>query len=203
MQHPYRNIPEVWRHLAPRLKYNSKFYAFQKMDSTDVAVIGGGLSLLACVENLAASGVKATACMATPFQEFALAACMFIADPTQHSSWTAQPSAFQKPGVNYVFDAVVKVDPEAKVITFAKSPQLSYKALIVATGSRCPLISPVPGASFAQRQDEVIRLPVLRYSVFPCPLLPSSVLCHNFKQMSLVDVNLMPPPPLSWTSRRP
>ena len=70
-------------------------------------------------------------------------------------SWVAQPSAFKKPCINYVFDAVINVDPDVKVITFATSPQLEYKALVVATGSRLPLVYPVPGTSLAQRQEEV------------------------------------------------
>jgi len=125
------------------------------MASTDVAVIGGGLSLLHTVEYLAKAGVKVTACMGNPFLEFGIASCLFLADPSKHSAWTAEPSAFKLPGVDYVFDAVTRIDPEAKAITFGSSPPLTYRAVIIATGSRLPLFYPKPGATLAQRRAEL------------------------------------------------
>jgi NADH dehydrogenase FAD-containing subunit len=128
------------------------------MTSTDVAVIGGGMGLLHTVEDLSKAGVKTTACMGTPFIEFIMASCPFLVDPNKHSAWYSEPESFKLPGVDYVFDAVTEINPHTKTISFAKSPPLTYKAVIVATGLRFPLISPVPGTTLARRKEEVREL---------------------------------------------
>mmetsp|Transcript_7913 Transcript_7913/g.22662 ORF Transcript_7913/g.22662 Transcript_7913/m.22662 type:complete len:430 (-) Transcript_7913:1684-2973(-) len=125
------------------------------MASTDVAVIGGGLSALHSIEELAKAGVKVTACMGNPFIEFAIAGALFVSSPEKYNAWMSEPDSFKVQGVDYMFDEVTEIDPAAKTIKFARSPPLRYRAVIVASGSRLPLVCPAPGSNLAQRRAEL------------------------------------------------
>lgn len=124
---------------------------------TDVAVIGGGMGSLHAVEECAKNkGTKVTAIFGNNFLEFPMSAAIILADSSEHPKWVCgDPKTYEIKGVNYVYDAVASVDATEKVITTAKGQRISYKVLIVASGSRSPLIQPAPGASLAERFAEV------------------------------------------------
>jgi hypothetical protein len=126
----------------------------------DICVIGGGIAFQSAVRAAAKSGKHSVAaCIGNPFVEFGHAAPIFIADPTQHRRFLCgEPSAFVVKGVHvrYIADAVTRVDPEAQVVSFAnRKGTLKYRALIVATGRRLPLLSPRPGDSLLDRLEEI------------------------------------------------
>jgi NADH dehydrogenase FAD-containing subunit len=127
-----------------------------RMADAGLVVIGGGVALLHAVQDALKLKVKVTAVCGNPFLEWNLAACHFLVRPERHLEWVSpNPEDFKLKGVDYVFDKVTEVDPSAKVVKFAGSPEISYSALIVATGSRLPLIIATPGHSLEQRMSEV------------------------------------------------
>lgn len=122
----------------------------------DVAIIGGGMSLLHAVEDAKKAGMKVTACMGNDFLEWPMAACPFLVDPSLHAKFLCpNPKTWQLKDVEYVFDAVSEVVPSEKTIRFANHRDMTYRTLIVATGSRMPLIMPRPGDSLEQRMEQV------------------------------------------------
>eukprot|EP00971_Amphidinium_carterae_P160943 3190987-Amphidinium_carterae.1 len=124
---------------------------------TDIVVVGGGMSSLHAVEECAKDkSVKVTAIFGNNFLEFPMAAAIILADPSEHPQWVCgNPQTFEVEGVTYVYDAVAEVNAKERVITTAKGQTVSYKVLIVASGSKSPLIAPAPGASLADRFAEV------------------------------------------------
>lgn len=116
------------------------------------------MSLNHAIDEARKKGMKVTACMGNPFLEFPMAACPFLVRPETHSKWVcADPESWKMKGVDYVFDKVTEVDPDTKTIKFSNpaNEALTYKVLIVATGSKMPLIIPNPGDSLEQRVDQV------------------------------------------------
>eukprot|EP00403_Amphidinium_massartii_P011975 CAMPEP_0178424244 /NCGR_PEP_ID=MMETSP0689_2-20121128/28109_1 /TAXON_ID=160604 /ORGANISM="Amphidinium massartii, Strain CS-259" /LENGTH=423 /DNA_ID=CAMNT_0020045873 /DNA_START=74 /DNA_END=1345 /DNA_ORIENTATION=+ len=124
---------------------------------TDIAVIGGGLSSLHAIEECAKEkNVKVTAILGNNFLEFPMSAAIILADPDDHKNWVCgNPKTFEVKGVNYVYGAVADVDATSKIITTVNGQSIQYKVLIVATGSKSPLLQPTPGASLAERFAEV------------------------------------------------
>mmetsp|Transcript_86059 Transcript_86059/g.200103 ORF Transcript_86059/g.200103 Transcript_86059/m.200103 type:complete len:420 (+) Transcript_86059:62-1321(+) len=124
---------------------------------TDVAVIGGGVGALRAAQKCAKSGIgKVTLCMANPFLELPFTGCDVLLNPELHPRFVCpNPEDFKIKGVDYIFDVVIDIDAQAKVIRFDTKPELSYKVVIVATGSKLPLIAPKPGDSLEQRVKEV------------------------------------------------
>ena len=100
------------------------------------------------------------ACFANPFLEFAIGAAYFLNNHEQHSTFICgQPEAWKVKGVEYIFDAVAEIDPKERIVKFAggASP-IAYRAIIINTGSRMPLIMPRLGDSFAERVAEVKKV---------------------------------------------
>ena len=139
----------------------------------DIAIIGGGIAFQHAVRAAAKGGAHSvTACIGNSFLEFSHAAPIFLADHTQHRKYLCgEPERFVVPGVRYVADVVTRVDPEEKTISFGhRKATLRYRALIVATGRRLPLLTPRPGDSLIERMDEV-------RNVARCLAKATSVLC--------------------------
>eukprot|EP00930_Biecheleria_cincta_P023018 TRINITY_DN16683_c0_g2_i1.p1 TRINITY_DN16683_c0_g2~~TRINITY_DN16683_c0_g2_i1.p1 ORF type:complete len:456 (+),score=102.93 TRINITY_DN16683_c0_g2_i1:85-1368(+) len=131
--------------------------AAQPATDGGIVVIGGGVALMHAVKDAAKLKQKVTAVCGNPFLEWNLAGCHFLAKPERHMEFVApNPEDWKLKGVDYVFGKVVEVDPVAKKVKFENgNPEISYSALIVATGSRLPLIIATPGHSLEQRQREV------------------------------------------------
>jgi NADH dehydrogenase FAD-containing subunit len=124
----------------------------------DVVVIGGGISALHSVEECVKKKLKVLGAFGNAFLEFPMGACIFLNDPTKHLKYLCgNPDSWKIKGASYVFDNVAKVDPKQKTVSFDKNPTVQYKTLIVATGSKMPLIMPKPGDTVQQRIDEVQR----------------------------------------------
>jgi NADH dehydrogenase FAD-containing subunit len=134
---------------------------------TDIAVIGGGMSLMHAAEEAAKNGkYNVTAIIGNPFLEFPMAATITMVDPTKYKKWCCgNPATFQAsklPNLTYIYDAVEEVDPQTKTIKFAcKNPSmnsvatLKYKSVIIATGGKLPLLMPTPGQTYAERLNQV------------------------------------------------
>jgi len=128
---------------------------------TDIVVIGGGIGAWHCVHELLEAskkqkGLKITAVLGNPFYEFNLAAGVFLTDPEAHSKYvSADPAFFQQKGVNYIFEPAKKIDPERKTVSFEHHSPLAYKACVIATGSKMPLVITTPGFTFQERHKEV------------------------------------------------
>lgn len=121
-----------------------------------VVVIGGGIALLHAVQDALKLKVKVTAVCGNPFLEWNLGGCYFLVRPERHMEFVSpNPEDFKVKGVDYIFDKVMEVDPVAKRVKFERSPEITYNALIVATGSRMPLIIATPGQSLQERMNEV------------------------------------------------
>lgn len=105
-----------------------------------IVVIGGGVALLHAVKDATKSGQKVTAVCGNPFLEWNLAACHFLVRTERHMEFVApNPEEWKLKDVDYVFGKVAEVDPVAKKVKLENgSTDISYNALIVATGSRLP-----------------------------------------------------------------
>jgi len=129
------------------------------MADAGVVVIGGGVAMLHAVQDSVKLKQKVTAVQGNPFLEWNLAGCYFLVHPECHKEWICpNPDVNAQKGVDYVYDKVTEVDPVAKKVKFASSPEISYSALIVATGSRLPLVIATPGQTLVERMDEVKHL---------------------------------------------
>ena len=125
----------------------------------DIAVIGGGIAGMHAIKAAAKiKGLQVAAVFANPFIEFSMGAAEFLCDHKRHSDYICgRPESWQVKGVRYIFEPVTEIDPAAKTIKFA-SGNLTYRAVIVCTGSRMPLIMPQPGVSAAARVAEVKKV---------------------------------------------
>lgn len=159
------------------------------MATCDVAVIGGGAGMVHAVDKLTKAGVNVTACIGNPFVEFSIASCVFVSDPTQHSAWVSSADELKVPGAEYVMDAVAELDPPTRTIRFASAPPLTYKAVIIATGGRLPLLCPPLGQSLAFRQAEVRHLVAARTSS-PLPL--QELICWELGIRARTSDSLVP-----------
>jgi NADPH-dependent 2,4-dienoyl-CoA reductase/sulfur reductase-like enzyme len=91
-----------------------------------------------------------------PFLEFQIASTVFLTKPERHDEFLCQnPKEFQEKGVEYIFDVVEEIVPSEKKIRLAKGQEISYSAVIVATGNKLPLLTPVPGQSLQERRATV------------------------------------------------
>lgn len=126
---------------------------------TDIAIIGGGPTFVAAVKVASKNGGKysVTAIMGNPFLEWQQACGIFFGEPKRHKEYLCgKMDTFMVPGVEYITDCVTKIDPESKVISFgSRKSTLTYRACIVATGRRLPLLAPRPGDSLLERMAEV------------------------------------------------
>eukprot|EP00438_Fugacium_kawagutii_P013710 Skav202233 [mRNA] locus=scaffold2988:159524:178392:+ [translate_table: standard] len=95
------------------------------MASFDVAVVGAGMGAFHAVEEIVKKSKNT--------KEWALAAAIFLNKPSEHEKWEIK---------------LMDRGPDA-------SASISYKALILATGSKSPLITPSPGMSLSERISEV------------------------------------------------
>jgi len=122
----------------------------------DVAIIGGGIGLLHAVDDAYKAGLKVIACVGNPFLEFPLGACPFLVNPDLHSNFVCgDPELWKQKGVEYVFGTVTEIEPQSKTVRIAGAGDVTAKAIIVATGSKLPLIMPKTGDSLDQRSAEV------------------------------------------------
>lgn len=136
----------------------------EKRSEFDVAVIGAGMGAYHAVEEAAKKkDIKVAFIQGFTFQEWPLAACIFL-NPKEHEKWTSGVAeTWQEkkwPNVTYFLSSVETVECEKKEITLMnKGPdagaRITYKALIVATGAKSPLIAPTPGMSLSERVKEV------------------------------------------------
>ena len=134
-------------------------------DSFDVAVVGAGMGAFHAVEELVkkSKNTKVAFIHGYTFQEWPLAAAIFLNNPAEHEKWTCgPPEKWQQkwPNVQYFLSSVESIDCEKKEIKLMnKGPNagasISYKAIILATGSKSPLITPAPGMSLLERVEEV------------------------------------------------
>ena len=127
--------------------------------TTDIVVIGGGPTFVAAVKCAANNGGKyaVTAVMGNPFLEWQQACGIFLGDPKRHKEFLCgRMETFAVKGVEYIADCVTKIDPESRTISFgSRKSTLRYRACIVATGRRLPLLAPRPGDSLLERMAEV------------------------------------------------
>ncbi|CAE7249508.1 unnamed protein product [Symbiodinium pilosum] len=129
----------------------------------DIAVIGAGPAALATVKALSKSKHSVAYINGYTFQEFAIAAAVFLNSPEEHVKWTSgDPSKWQPKHANVecFHSSAETVDCDKKEITLMnKGPHagvvISYKAVILATGQKSPLITPMPGMSLTERISEV------------------------------------------------
>ena len=97
------------------------------------------------------------------FQEWVMAAAIFLNNPDEHQKWTCGvPEKWKQkwPNVQYFLSSVESIDCDKKEIKLMnKGPDagavISYKAVILATGSKSPLLTPAPGMSLTERVAEV------------------------------------------------
>ena len=83
------------------------------------------------------------------------AAPIFLGEPKRHREFLCgDMKKFMVKGVEYITDCVTKIEPEKKTISFgSRKSVLTYRAVVVATGRRLPLLSPrQPPSSFSGRQ---------------------------------------------------
>lgn len=124
----------------------------------DIAIIGGGPTLFAAV-NAAASGGKyrVAAVLGNAFFEYSHGAALFLTTPKKHKQFLcAAPEGFMRPGVTYLHGEVDVVDAEDRILRFRdRKSTLRFKAVIVASGRRLPLLRPRPGDSLLERMREV------------------------------------------------
>jgi hypothetical protein len=121
----------------------------------DIAVIGGGATFVEAVRSAAEGGKhRVAACVGNPFMEWQMASPLFISDPRKHKEWLCGVPLTT--GVTYIADCVTRVDHDDKIIHFgSRRSTLSYKALILCTGRRLPLLAPTPGDTLLERMSEV------------------------------------------------
>ncbi|CAE7235170.1 ptaL [Symbiodinium sp. CCMP2592] len=132
--------------------------------SFDVAVVGAGLSAFHAVEVLAKSKKSVAYIHGYTFQEWAMAAAVFLNSPEEHVKWTSgDPEKWKMKkwtNVEYFLSPPETVDCDKKEITLMnKGPHagtvLNYKVLIVASGQNSPLLTPTAGMSLSERISEV------------------------------------------------
>ncbi|CAE7897667.1 ptaL [Symbiodinium microadriaticum] len=132
--------------------------------SFDVAVVGAGLSAFHAVEVLAKSKKSVAYIHGFTFQEWAMAAAVFLNSPEEHVKWTSgDPEKWMVKkwtNVEYFLSPAETVNCDQKEITLMhKGPDagkvINYKVLIVASGQNSPLLTPTAGMSLSERISEV------------------------------------------------
>jgi len=133
--------------------------------SFDVAVVGAGSSAFHAVEGILKKSKTATVAYVHGFTfcELSFAAAICLNSPEEHEKWTSGDPAkwkMKSSQVEYFLSSAETIDCDKKEITLMnKGPHagqvISFKALIVATGQRSPLIRPSPGMSLSERISEV------------------------------------------------
>lgn len=140
------------------------WHGFNMASSFDVAVVGAGLGAFHAAEELAKSkNTKVAFIYGYTFQEWVMAAAIFLNNPDEHQKWTCGvPEKWKQkwPNVQYFLSSVESIDCDKKEIKLMnKGPDagavISYKAVILATGSKSPLLTPAPGMSLTERVAEV------------------------------------------------
>ena len=135
-------------------------------NSFDVAVVGAGMAAFHATEEIVKKSktTKVALIHGYTFQEWPLAAAIFLNNPDEHEKWTCGvPEKWQQKkwaNVKYFMSSVESIDCDKKEIKLMnKGPDagasISYKAVILATGSKSPLITPSPGMSLSERVSEV------------------------------------------------
>lgn len=150
-----------WLLLAVCREGKRRYYSMSSVSPAEagIVVIGGGIGGLQAAKEASKGSNRVTLILSNPFLEFTMAASAYINNPAEHSNWIAgRPADFQFPGVDYIFEPAIRVDAAAKTVTCASGTVVAYKALIVATGSKTPLMCPRPGDSVVQRLEEVRQL---------------------------------------------
>ena len=119
--------------------------------SFDVAVVGAGPVAFDAVELLAkkAKKTKVAFIFGYTFREFGMAAAIFLNNPAEHEKWVCGvPEKWKAKweNVQYFLSSVETIDCDKKEIKLMeKGPDagkvISYKAVILATGSKSPLMT--------------------------------------------------------------
>mmetsp|Transcript_110429 Transcript_110429/g.356442 ORF Transcript_110429/g.356442 Transcript_110429/m.356442 type:complete len:419 (+) Transcript_110429:1-1257(+) len=123
-----------------------------------VVIVGGGLSLMNYLEQAVKTTSSITVVMGSGFLEWPMGAAYFLAKPEAHDEFLCvRPEKYQKPGVTYLVEVAKEVDPDRKVLICASGRSIPYRALIVSTGFKIPLLYPTPGQTLAERKEEVQR----------------------------------------------
>ena len=138
------------------------------MAQFDVAVVGAGPAAFHAVEEIVKKSktTRVAYVHGYTFKEWSMAAAIFLNDPEEHKTWVAgDPEKWKVPkakwpNVTYFLSAPETIDCEKKEVRLMnKGPDagtvISYKAIILATGSNSPLISPSSGMSLSERVAEV------------------------------------------------
>jgi len=125
-----------------------------------ICVIGGGIGAFHVLEGLekaAKRGIKIIAVYPSEFIEFGLAAGPILANPQKyHPQYTfTQWKRFKQ--IEYICCAAAKVSTEKQIVTLKNGSQISYEVLILANGSKLPLLAPTPGMSISDRQMELLK----------------------------------------------
>ena len=131
----------------------------------DVAVVGAGMGAFHAAEEIAkkSKNTKVAFIHGYTFQEWPLAAAIYLNNPDEHEKWTCGvPEKWKHKWANvqYFLSSVETIDCDKKEIKLMnKGPDagavISYKAVILATGSKSPLITPSAGMSLSERVAEV------------------------------------------------
>lgn len=130
------------------------------ISETDVLVVGSGMGAFHCVEELVKLGKGKTRianCTGSTYMEWPMGAAVVLADPSKHKSMVAADPAqwASQKGVEYVHEALKEVDANGKVATFSSGRKMSYKSIVIATGSKLPLLLPSGELSLDERFAEV------------------------------------------------
>ena len=138
------------------------------MAEFDVAVVGAGPAAFHAVDEIVKKSKTTTVAYVHgyTFKEWSMAAAIFLNNPEEHKIWVAgDPEKWKMPkakwpNVTYFLSAPEAIDCEKKEVRLMnKGPNagsvISFKAVIVATGSNSPLISPSAGMSLPERIAEV------------------------------------------------
>lgn len=131
------------------------------MSEFTIVIVGGGISALEAVPFALNQDPEATIAVVTgnTFLEFSMAASIFLLDSTEHPQWVSgDPENWKvkNKNVKYFHTGVESCDCDTRMIVLGQDQgAIKYKTLIVATGSRMPLVTPEVGQSLKDRMDEV------------------------------------------------
>ncbi|KAJ1436492.1 hypothetical protein B484DRAFT_393182 [Ochromonadaceae sp. CCMP2298] len=123
-------------------------------DEAGIVCIGGGISTTTLLS--AGINTKVTVIMANPFLEWSLASTYFISKPEEYGQFVSpNRETFEIKGAEYIYDAVVEVLPGEKAILLRSGRRITYKALIVCSGFKLPVLNCEIGVTLEQRTDTV------------------------------------------------
>ncbi len=116
-----------------------------------VLIVGAGLAAHKVVENLRKEGFEGRIALVgdekrRPYDRPGLSKAVLLGDAEPDDLYLAKASFYDEKGVETHFgDAAVAIDREAKTVTLASGTELTYDALVLATGSRARTLD-LPGA---------------------------------------------------------